>query len=92
MAVTDEVQINAKTLKELNDGVEHFFEEMRSRFEAHAAHVLFRLERMEQALLTFAGEAAAQPTVAASELGRILRLSQAEFNDRNLAPPTDPLT
>jgi hypothetical protein len=75
------------TTAELDEKVEHFFNEMRSRVEAHAEQVNFRLERIEQALLVYAGEAGSSPTHAASELGRILRLTKEQFVDRNLEAP-----
>jgi hypothetical protein len=65
-------------------------EEAIATLEARADQAQFRLERLEQALLIYAGEAGTQPTHAASELGRILRLNQADFVDAALATPPTP--
>lgn len=59
-------------------------EERAALEEAKLAQIDFRLERIEQALLVFAGESASQPTHAASELRRILQLPQDGFTDAAL--------
>lgn len=73
------------TADELDVKVGTHLDAMTGALEAHAGHVLFRLERMEQALLTYADLAGSQPTHAAQELGRIMRLPQQKFNDEALA-------
>jgi hypothetical protein len=58
--------------------------------ESLEQHVSFRLERLEQALLIFAADAGNNPTHAASELNRILRLPQSEFVDGALVRQASP--